>query len=101
MHHINIESAFRDACQQLLAERNREGSWTGCLATSALSTAVAIVALKKANNASDNERISAGFEWLCRHINADGGFGDTRGSVSNMSTTLLCYACLLYTSRCV
>jgi squalene cyclase len=96
MHHIDLESAFRDACRQLLAERNREGSWTGCLATSALSTAVAIVALKKANDPSDNERISAGFEWLCKHINADGGFGDTRESLSNMSTTLLCYAAVSY-----
>ena len=78
--------------EQLKAERNPEGFWTGRLSTSALSTAVAIVALKTANDADDKDRIISGFDWLCRNINTDGGFGDTTGSVSNVSTTLLCYA---------
>ncbi len=82
--------------EQLLAERNHEGFWTGKLATSALSTAVAIVALKVAGNETDQERIRAGFKWLCKNINTDGGFGDTAGSVSNVSTTLLCYAAVSY-----
>ena len=82
--------------EQLKAERNPEGFWTGRLSTSALSTAVAIVALKTANNDDDRDRIISGFDWLCRNINADGGFGDTTGSVSNVSTTLLCYAAVKF-----
>jgi squalene cyclase len=82
--------------EQLLAEMNQEGFWTGWLATSALSTAVAIVALKAANDAADQEKIAAGFYWLCQNINNDGGFGDTTGSISNVSTTLLCYAAISY-----
>lgn len=82
--------------KQLVAERNNNGFWTGRLSSSALSTSVAIVALKVANNYSDRERIDSGFEWLCHNINADGGFGDTAGSVSNVSTTLLCYAAVKF-----
>ncbi|MBP8960089.1 MAG: squalene--hopene cyclase [Bacteroidales bacterium] len=81
---------------RLMAERNPEGFWTGRLATSALSTAVAIVCLKIADKETDRERIASGFNWLCRNINPDGGYGDTPGSVSNVSTTLLCYAAIRY-----
>ena len=85
--------------EQLKAERNPEGYWTGKLSTSALSTAVAIVALKTASSADDQDRITAGFNWLCRNINADGGFGDTTASDSNVSTTLLCYAAVKFCQK--
>jgi prenyltransferase beta subunit len=81
---------------KLIAERNHEGFWTGELSTSALSTAVAIVALKLANIDSDQQRVESGYDWLFDNINADGGYGDTTGSVSNVSTTLLCYAAVRY-----
>jgi hypothetical protein len=88
--------ALRD---QLIAERNQEGFWTGKLSTSALSTAVAIVTLKAASDADDHYRIISGFDWLCQNINADGGFGDTTGSESNVSTTLLCYAAVRFCQK--
>lgn len=72
------------------------GYWTGKLSSSALSTAVAIVALKIADDNSDNELVTRGFNWLCKHINTDGGYGDTPESISNVSTTLLCYAAISY-----
>src|SRR5438477_2266519 len=36
--------------------------------------------------------ISAGLNWLANHSNADGGWGDTINSLSNISTTALCWA---------
>jgi prenyltransferase beta subunit len=83
---------FKELSEKLLAERNAAGFWTGKLSSSALSTAVAIVALKAGGQAGDVKRIRDGFDWISKNINDDGGFGDTPGSISNISTTLLCYA---------
>jgi prenyltransferase beta subunit len=87
---------YKELSEKLLAERNASGFWTGELSSSALSTAVAIVALKSGGLVSDKEKIKEGFDWICRNVNADGGFGDTPGSVSNVSTTLLCYAAVMF-----
>jgi len=38
--------------------------------------------------------IEGGAGWLAAHQNADGGWGDTVLSASNLSTTLLCWAAL-------
>jgi hypothetical protein len=96
MNNGELHNKYLALRERLLAERNRDGYWTGELATSALSTAVAIVALGVVNKEADQEKIKAGFEWLCQNINADGGFGDTTGSVSNVSNTLLCYAAIRF-----
>jgi squalene-hopene/tetraprenyl-beta-curcumene cyclase len=55
--------------------------------------------LKAASDADDHYRIISGFDWLCQNINADGGFGDTTGSESNVSTTLLCYAAVRFCQK--
>jgi prenyltransferase beta subunit len=91
-----ISEKYLELRDLLLSERNSDGFWTGRLSTSALSTAVGIVALRVARNDSDRKRVDDGFLWLCQNINADGGYGDTPGSVSNVSTTLLCYAAVTY-----
>lgn len=91
-----IQHKYLDIRSKLLAEQNDEGYWTGELATSALSTAVAIVALKKYQAKEDQSLVSAGVNWLCQNMNADGGYGDTVNSISNVTTTLLCYAALKF-----
>jgi squalene-hopene/tetraprenyl-beta-curcumene cyclase len=96
MERRELYEKYIELRNRLVAERNREGFWTGRLSTSALSTAVAIAALKVAGNDSDKNRIISGYNWLCKNINADGGYGDTVSSVSNVSTTLLCYAAVKY-----
>ena len=47
-----------------------------------------------ARESKDNlaEQIEAGLKWLADHANADGGWGDTTISRSNLSTTTLCWA---------
>ena len=57
------------------------GVWSGELAPSALGTALA-VAVMLGGDADDARRARAGAAWLAAHVNADGGWGDTPGSVS-------------------
>lgn len=85
-----LHSAYLKARQALLAERTPEGFWIGELSSSALSTATAAAALKLA--APNDGLVEKGLHWLAGHQNADGGWGDTVKSVSNISTTMLCRA---------
>lgn len=89
-----ITQRYNELTALLISKRNSEGFWTGRLSNSALSTSVAIVALKLSGNRDDRNRVEDGFMWLCRNINSDGGYGDTPESVSNLSTTLLCYSAI-------
>jgi hypothetical protein len=91
-----LHTRFRALSSLLLKERNEQGFWDGMLSSSALSTAVAIVAFKTGGNKDDEQRISDGLQWLCSNVNSDGGFGDTPGSESNLSTTLLGYAAVKF-----
>ena len=90
----NLENRYIDLISLLGAERNEHGFWSGKLSSSALATAVSIVALKINGDIPDNQIVSNGLEWLINHINTDGGFGDTPKSKSNVSTSLLCYAAI-------
>jgi len=70
-----------------LAARHPDGYWVGELATSALSTAVAVMALSRVEPASP--LIAGGLRYLAEHQNPDGGWGDTDRSFSNISTSML------------
>src|SRR5437763_4384794 len=99
-----VTHCYRHVKALLLAERNSRGHWEGELSTSALSTATAIMALemvrrgradRKAGTDSRQQLeplIDRGLRWVAAHQNADGGWGDTRQSFSNISTTMLCHA---------
>lgn len=92
-----LETAYQTALAALLRERTDAGHWVGELSTSALSTATAVMALtlvqkhSTARPAHEN-LVRDGLRWLAEHQNADGGWGDTVGSLSNISTTMLCRA---------
>lgn len=93
-----LQQAVSKATAHLLAQRNAAGHWTGELSASALSTATAIVALTLSARhcAVEDARvlplITKGLTWLVHHQNADGGWGDTTLSRSNISTTTLVWA---------
>src|SRR5580700_10675637 len=98
-----LERAYQTALAALLAERTPEGHWVGELSTSALSTAVASSALalvqsKTTAFGSFDPLIAGGMAWLAAHQNADGGWGDTVKSFSNISTTMLCRAAFRITN---
>jgi squalene-hopene/tetraprenyl-beta-curcumene cyclase len=92
-----LERAYQAALAALLAERTAEGYWVGELSTSALSTATAVSALSLVQKATTahgtfGPLIAGGMAWLAANQNADGGWGDTVRSFSNISTTMLCRA---------
>jgi squalene-hopene/tetraprenyl-beta-curcumene cyclase len=89
-----LDETLRALTSRLLAERTAAGHWEGHLASSALSTATAIGALVLTDARGHAERIRAGVAWLEAHQNADGGWGDTTISLSNISTTALVWAAL-------
>ncbi|HLY08000.1 MAG TPA: prenyltransferase/squalene oxidase repeat-containing protein [Planctomycetota bacterium] len=88
------------ARRALLEARVAAGHWEGGLSSSALSTATAVCALELVRRhradapGSLGDRVASGLRWLGAHQNADGGYGDTTDSPSNISTTTLCWAAL-------
>ena len=92
----SLENQYDELVLLLKAEMNEGGFWSGKLSSSALATAVSIVALKINGDNTDNQYVIAGLDWLINQINKDGGYGDTPESKSNVSTSLLCYASISY-----
>jgi len=89
-----LRAAYLAARDALLAERVPAGHWVGELSASALSTATAVIALRLADPHAHRDLVYHGVRWLADHQNADGGWGDTTKSFSNISTTMLCRAAL-------
>jgi len=98
-----VSEGWQRVAQHLLRQRNTAGHWEGCLSSSALSTATAIMALDAYQRAGQgtpaqrslwHSQCDAGRRWLLRTQNADGGWGDTPVSLSNISTTALAWAAL-------
>jgi squalene-hopene/tetraprenyl-beta-curcumene cyclase len=96
MEKSTLENQYEILAGLLKSERNDAGFWRGRLSSSALGTAVAIVALKLNGNVSDAQPILSGLDWLLENNNSDGGFGDTPECKSNVSTSLLCYGSISY-----
>jgi squalene-hopene/tetraprenyl-beta-curcumene cyclase len=76
----------------LLDAREPTGHWVGRLATSALSTATAAIALHLTDADAHHGMIVGALDWLAANPNDDGGYGDTTASKSNINTTALCWA---------
>jgi squalene-hopene/tetraprenyl-beta-curcumene cyclase len=88
------ERALTAARRLLLSRRTSEGIWRGELSSSALATAVAVFALARVDAQRHRPLIDRGLNWLAARANADGGWGDTPRSRSNLSTTALVWAAL-------
>ncbi len=88
----HIQLQFKELSSILLQKRNTSGYWSGRLSSSALGVAVAITALHFYDATDNSSEILAGLNWLKNNVNANGGFGDSPKSISNVSTSLLCYA---------
>lgn len=89
-----LQATIATLRDRLLAARGPQGYWEGRLSSSALSTATAVFALAVVDREKHATLIDRGLHWLCRNQNADGGWGDTVQSPSNLSTTMLCYSAL-------
>lgn len=95
-----ISKARRLVIRQLLEARGQEVYWVGHLSSSPLATATAITALFLAQRSglvkdpAATAQIQKGLKWLLATQNEDGGWGDTPKSLSNLTTTLICYSTL-------
>ncbi|WP_231616083.1 prenyltransferase/squalene oxidase repeat-containing protein [Novipirellula artificiosorum] len=112
LHTEATQTRIRQTLQQLrtelLAERTSDGHWTGQLSASALSTATAVSALSAVllNNTDVRrdcsrirEVVTTGVAYLAAQQNADGGFGDTDRSYSNIATSYLARAAFELAAR--
>jgi squalene-hopene/tetraprenyl-beta-curcumene cyclase len=79
---------------RLAAEYDPRGCWTGRLCSSAIASAIAVTALGRISRAAHAGRIRAGLDWIAAHRNADGGWGDSPESPSNLTATLLVWDAL-------
>jgi len=93
-----LDRTLAAARDHLLAWRTAAGHWEGHLASSALSTATAAWALHVAERDRGpgpfSRLVQPALDWLVRHHNRDGGWGDTVLSRSNLSTTVLAWSAL-------
>ena len=94
MNKQTIDTWIDEATSLLLTKRTQGGLWRGELSSSAISTAVAIFALRQIDANRYAETIQCGAEWLLHTMQADGSWGDSIESPSNMTATLLTYAAL-------
>jgi squalene-hopene/tetraprenyl-beta-curcumene cyclase len=105
-----IDASMLDEClsglaRQLLDRRAARDHWDGHLASSALSTGTAVLALhltarRRGRAGEPLERlVQAGARWLIDNQNDDGGWGDTVRSRTNISTTAIVWATLSLVAR--
>ena len=97
----SIEQRLAEVERRLLDMRRPNGHWVGELSSSALAVATAVTALQFYRDASGDDpdeqlarHMHFGVRGLVEQQNADGGFGDTALSHSNISTTMLAIAAL-------
>ena len=99
-----LHRAYQTARHDLLAERDASGHWIGELSSSSLSTATATSALALVRRHAVGPPcapevlgglVERGVECLARAQNADGGWGDTDKSLSNVATTMLARAAIV------
>ncbi|MDT8388989.1 MAG: prenyltransferase/squalene oxidase repeat-containing protein [Lentisphaeria bacterium] len=92
---VNVmESFHQKAVAKLLRELEEHGFCEGQLSSSALATALAAFALASGHPSQDLKAVDRACDWLLRHQNADGGWGDSPDSPSNRTTTLIVWAVL-------
>ncbi|MFO8012907.1 MAG: prenyltransferase/squalene oxidase repeat-containing protein [Phycisphaerae bacterium] len=93
-----LDTTLAAAREHLFQWRTPAGHWEGHLASSALATATAVWALHVAERDRGpgpfSRLVQPGLDWLARHQNRDGGWGDTVLSRSNLSTTVLAWSAL-------
>lgn len=94
MNESQLKEMQTDAMQRLMRSRSEDGLWRGTLSSSAISTAVSVFALQRIDAVRYRPHIDAGVRWLHETMKADGTWGDSVESPSNMTATLLTYVSL-------
>jgi squalene-hopene/tetraprenyl-beta-curcumene cyclase len=63
------------AVDYLYARQRPDGAWTDRLSSSAMPTAIGVLALARAGRETHHRQIETGLEWLRRNQRPDGGWG--------------------------
>ena len=99
--HREARNALDLVRQELISRQTDQGHWLGQLSSSALSTATAVSAMAAMINQVDSDErlrlrslVERGVAYLAGQQNADGGFGDTDRSHSNIATSYLVLAAM-------
>jgi len=69
-----VAHAVESAADYLYRRQRPDGAWTDRLSSSAAPTALAVLALARADPSAHRAEITAGLDWLRRHQRADGGW---------------------------
>ena len=91
--------ALERALSLLRGAQREDHSWAGALSSSALATAMSIVALHISSPETHDALVSSGRRWLIETQNADGGWGDAMTDGSNINATSLALGALTYTGQ--
>ncbi len=98
MDQERLTRAADSLAASLKTARIGEGFWLGELASSALSTATAVLAFAAFEETRRDGRflpqLNAGVSWLLAHPAAEGGYGDTPDSPANIATTMVVHSAL-------
>lgn len=94
MNERQIEEMIQVTTKALLSKREVGQIWRGNLSSSAISTSVSVFALHEIDAVKYALLINKGVSWLQQSMKADGTWGDSIESPSNMTATLLTYASL-------
>ncbi len=80
--------------QYLWTRRGPDGFFESRLSDSAISTAIACIALEIADAQAYSVEIHTARDWLITHQNTDGLYGDSPESPANLTATFLAYIAL-------
>ncbi|MDL2265488.1 squalene--hopene cyclase [Parabacteroides sp. OttesenSCG-928-G07] len=94
MQERQIEEMIGSLREELMRRKPEGRIWRGKLSSSAISTSVSVFALYMIDKEKYASYIAGGTVWLKETMKADGSWGDTIESPSNMTATLLTYASL-------
>ena len=94
MNKEQLQEMWQDAYGRLMQSRTLEGMWNGRLSSSAIATSVSVFALQRIDSERYAPYIANGVKWLHATMKADGTWGDSVESPSNMTATLLTYVSL-------
>ncbi len=86
---------YQRLSSELLARRLPTGDWDGHLASSAVSTATAAIALHELDPVRHTQPVAAACQWLADTQLADGSWGDSPESPPNLTASLLSTAALM------
>ncbi|HEY8283494.1 MAG TPA: prenyltransferase/squalene oxidase repeat-containing protein [Chloroflexota bacterium] len=91
-------AALERAVQCLQDGQRGQQRWVGVLSSSALATAIAVVALQLSDLTGYSGAIARGRRWLLETQGADGGWGDAVVDPSNINATALVIGALTVTN---